>query len=96
MPLTAKPCPGTRASLPRPSAPSRPAPVSPVHEAPDPLRNLLRRRVSARLLFGDEITGLLVEVAKFEVVIRTEDAREVVILKGALATCEAIPETAAR
>jgi hypothetical protein len=74
----------------RPPTPaSRPAPVPALPEGL--LRPLLGHRVVVRLLFGDEVEGVLSRVDKFELLVTQADGSAVVVLKGGVSTVREAP-----
>ncbi len=93
-----RPRPGA-VPAPRPAAPPRPvAPAVPVRPAaredrpapPPPLDRLKGATVRLHMVDGSILTGVFVEVAKFEVVIRPEIGRLVVAMKAAIAWVEEV------
>lgn len=65
-------------------APARP-PV-----APEPLVRLLHRRVRVRFLFGGEAVGQLMELAKYEFVLRVDNGERLIVFKGSVQTVEEV------
>jgi hypothetical protein len=76
----------------RPPTPpaSRPAPAPALPEGL--LRPLLGKRVAIRLLFGDEVEGVLSRVDKFELLVTLPDGSAVVVLKGGVSTVREAPQ----
>jgi sRNA-binding regulator protein Hfq len=66
----------------------RPSPAGP-REPAGLLHRLLGRLVAVRLIGGEELTGLLADVGRYEVLIRVAGDAETVVLKGAILTVRA-------
>jgi hypothetical protein len=58
--------------------------------APEPLVRLLHRRVRVRFLFGGEAVGQLMELAKYEFVLRVDNGERLIVFKGSVQTVEEV------
>lgn len=76
-----------RATAPAPRTPTPAARPAPAPALPDGLlTRFLGKRVAVRLLFGDEVDGVLSRVDKFELLVTLADGAVACVFKGAVAT----------
>lgn len=73
-----------------PPSPSRPAAREERPASPPPLERLRGTTVRLRLVDGSDLRGVLAEVARYELLVRVEGSRLVVVQKGGLVFAEEV------